>query len=82
MRTLTSWYERFKRGYVGLLSAGGAFEVILEHIRLAWVGLCLFRIIYNDRLLITVTNILSSKNRNYLSFPNAQWHSGSCQLTH
>jgi len=78
MRILTSWSERFKRSYVWLLAAGGVFEVTL---RLAWVGPVLFRIICNDRLLITVTNILSSKSRDYLSFLNAQWHSGSCQLT-
>jgi hypothetical protein len=81
MRILTSWSERFKRSYVWLLAVGGAFEVTLEHIRLAWVGPVLFRIICNDRLLITVTNILSSKSRDYQSFLNAQWHSGSCQLT-
>jgi hypothetical protein len=65
---------------VGLLAAGGAFEVTLEHIRLAGAGLGLFRIICNDRLALTVTNILISKSRDYLSFLNAQWHSGSCQL--
>lgn len=35
---------------MGPLAAGGAFEVTLEHIRLAWAGLDLFRIICNDRL--------------------------------
>jgi len=66
---------------VEFLAAGGVFEFALEHIRLAWTGLCLFRDICNGRLLITVTNILISKNRDYLSFLNAQWHFGSCQLT-
>ena len=35
---------------MGLLAAGGVFEVKLDHIRLVWVVLGVFHIICNDML--------------------------------